>query len=84
MMSHKGTITVDQAYTYADKVGLKREAIEKELSDEKYEALRKANVELGAKLKVTGTPFLIIGDEPIPHALDDAGLKEYIAKAKTK
>jgi protein-disulfide isomerase len=84
MMSHKGTISADNAYAYAEKVGLKRDVLEKELSNPKYEKLREDNVELGKKLKITGTPFLVIGEEVVPHALDDAGMKDYLAKARAK
>jgi protein-disulfide isomerase len=82
MMEHKGSVTVEEALTYAEKIGVKRADIEKEMAKPKYEEIHKANAELGEKLKVSGTPFMIIGDEVVPHALDAAGLNDYIAKAK--
>jgi protein-disulfide isomerase len=82
MMEHKGSVTVEEALAYAEKIGVKRADIEKEMAKPKYEEIHKANSELGEKLKVNGTPFMIIGEEVVPHALDAAGLNDYIAKAK--
>jgi protein-disulfide isomerase len=83
MMEHKGSVTVEEALAYGDKIGVKRADIEKEMSKPKYEEIHKANADLGDKLKISGTPFMIIGEEIVPHALDAAGLNDYIAKAKT-
>lgn len=82
MMLHKGSLSKEDAKNYAEAVGIKKEELEKEIAKPKYEQLHKDNKILGAKLKVGGTPFLIIGDEPVPHALDEAGMNEYLAKAR--
>jgi protein-disulfide isomerase len=82
MMAHKGSISVDEAKAYAEKVGVSKDALEKEITKPKYSELHKANAALGEKLKIGGTPFMIIGDEAVPHALDDAGMKEYLDKAR--
>ena len=82
MMAHKGSITVDEAKAYAEKVGIKKDVLEKEITNPKYAELHKANSALGDKLKIGGTPYLIIGGEPVPHALDEAGMNEYLAKAR--
>ncbi len=42
------------------------------------------NRELGTKLHVQGTPMLIIGDEIIPHAIDQQELEERLKTAKAK
>jgi protein-disulfide isomerase len=84
MMQHKGTIDADIAYGYAEAVGVKRAELEKELEKATYEEILKDNAVLGEALNIRGTPFLIVGDEPVPHALDEKGLNEYIAKAKAK
>ncbi len=82
MMQHKGAITAEDAYGYAGQVGVEREAIQKELSDAKYTQMLKDGAALGDKLQIRGTPFLIVGNEPVPHALDKAALDNYIAKAR--
>lgn len=84
MMQHKGKIDAKTAYGYAEKVGLKRNVIEKELEKDKYSVMLNENAKLGEDLKLRGTPFLIIGDEPVPSALDAEGLKQFISKAKQK
>ena len=84
MMEHKGKIDANVAYSYAESVGLKRADLQKELANEKYSKILADNAKIGEALKLRGTPFLIIGDEPVPSALDEAGLQEYINKAKTK
>ncbi len=82
MMQHKGKIDKVIALGFAEEVGLKREDLEKELTNPKYAKILADNAKLGEALKLRGTPFLIIGDEPIPSALDEAGLQEYIKRAK--
>ena len=84
MMSHKGSLTEEDAKNYAEKIGIKKEELEKEIVKPKYIQLQKDTAVLGNKLKIGGTPYLIIGDEPIPHALDDASMNEYLAKARKK
>jgi protein-disulfide isomerase len=82
MMEFKGSATAEEAYGFAAKIGVERTAIEKELANPKYATLATDIKALGEKLKIQGTPFLIIGEEPVPHALDEAGLKEYMEKAR--
>lgn len=82
MMNHKGKADVDQAYTYAEEAGVSRDAIQKELGATNYGDIIEAGKELGNKLKVRGTPFMIIGNEPVPHAVDEAELRKRIAEAK--
>jgi protein-disulfide isomerase len=84
MMNHKAKIEAADAYKYAEEVGIKKSDLEKELQNPKYNTMLAANEKLGTDLKLRGTPFLIIGDEPIPSALDEAGLQDYINKAKNK
>jgi protein-disulfide isomerase len=84
MMKHKAKIEAADAYKYADEVGIKKEAIEKELQNPKYNEMLAANEKLGIDLKLRGTPFLIVGDEPIPSAVDESGLRDLVNKAKNK
>ncbi len=82
MMETKKSITPAIAYDLAEDIGISRTSIEKELSKPVYEEALKKNKALGDTLQVRGTPFLIINDEPVAHALDEAMLRDYIAKAK--
>lgn len=84
MMKHKAKIEAADAYKYAEEVGIKKDAIEKELQNSKYNEMLAANEKLGLNLKLRGTPFLIVGDEPIPSAIDEAGLQDLVNKAKNK
>ncbi len=82
MMAHKGSLTPQDAKDYAAKIGITKDKLEKEIADPKYTAIHKANSAVGDKLKIGGTPYLIINGEPVPHALDKAGMDEYLAKAR--
>jgi protein-disulfide isomerase len=82
MMTHKGNVSPDQAYGFAKEIGVDREKIEKELTQPRYNEILKENAALGDTLQIRGTPFMIIGGEPVPHALDDKALAEYITNAK--
>jgi protein-disulfide isomerase len=81
MMLHEGKLDVATAFDYAEKIGFSRDALEKELAKESYNKALDVVADLGNKLSVRGTPFLIINDEPVPHAVDEAELRKYIAKA---
>lgn len=82
MMTHKGTISAQDAYGYAKSVGVTREVIEKELSKPDYNERIKTNKALGDVLAIRGTPFLIIGDEPVPHAIDESELRTRLDAAR--
>ncbi|TAE34751.1 MAG: DsbA family protein [Alphaproteobacteria bacterium] len=82
MMKHKGTITKDQAIDYAGKAGIDRADLEKELLSPAIAARLKKNQDLGHAINVTGTPFMVIGKTPIPHALDAEHLDKHIENAR--
>ena len=81
LMKFKGHPEDDQVADLVKSLGLKIEDVKKEADSEPVRALVDRNKQLGAALKIGGTPFIIINGEVIPHALDYAGLKKYIAEA---
>lgn len=81
MMAHKGTSDVETAYAYAKEVGVSQQKLEAELSSGNYATLQEEAASLGETLQIRGTPFLIIGEEPVPHAIDETELREFVEKA---
>ncbi len=81
MMLHGGKIDVATAFDYAKEVGVSRDALEKELAKPKYNEALATVKDLGNKLAVRGTPFLVIGDEPVPHAVEESDLRKRVEEA---
>lgn len=82
LMTHEGKLSAAQAYEYAKELGVGRETLVEELSKPKYSQSIEETKELARDLKVRGTPFLIVGGEPVPHAVDQQTLDSHIARAR--
>lgn len=81
MMLHGGKLDVATAFDYATELGISRDDLEKELAKPKYSEALLTMKDLGNKLAVRGTPFLIIGDEPVPHAVEETDLRARVKAA---
>ena len=69
MMSATDRTDEKTALKFASELGLDAEKIKAEAAKPEVTAILDANRKLGEKLRIQGTPTLVIGDEVIPHAL---------------
>lgn len=81
MMKFKGHPEDAQIEELVNSIGLKISDVRKEADSEKVRAIVDRNKQLGAALKIGGTPFVIVNGKVVPHALDYDGLKQYINEA---
>ncbi len=69
MMSHEGRTDEKTALDYAKGLGMDVDKIKLEAAKKETQAILDDDRELGTKLKIQGTPTLVVGDQIIPHAL---------------
>ena len=72
----------DRIHQIAKELGLDADKLKKDMDSPEVEAVINKNRELAQSLGVEATPTFVIGKELIPGALDEAGFKQYIEKAK--
>ena len=66
----------------ATESGLDAERLKKDMAKPELQAALARNRELGEALAIQATPSFVIGDQVVPGAIDEAGFKGMIAKAK--
>lgn len=81
MMKFKGHPEDAQIEALVNSIGLKISDVRKEADSEKVRAIIDRNKQLGSALQIGGTPFVIINNKVVPHALDYDGLKQQIKNA---
>lgn len=82
MMQAVGSISRDSVIAVARKSGLDMDQLEKDMADPGLDQLLQANHMAARALGVTGTPALVIGDQLIPGAVDEAELRRLIDAAR--
>lgn len=82
MMAKPGHGEEKVAHEVIKEMGLDAKKIEDELKNPEYAKMIDDNRQLGEKLRIQGTPFLIIGDELIPSALRYDDLKAKVDAIK--
>ena len=82
MMATKGDISDDTVLNVATSLGLDMTKIKTDMTAPEIDKLIDKNLALADALDIQGTPALIIGDTPIPGAVDLDGLRKDIAAAR--
>ena len=83
MMTHQGRVNDKVALGYAKELGMDDAKIKAESEKKEVDAILTSNRELGAKLRIQGTPTMIIGDEVVPHGMDFEELERRLKAADT-
>jgi protein-disulfide isomerase len=82
MMTHRGALSEEGIYDYAEKAGLDVAKLKTDMESETVKGYIEANLELGQKLQIRGTPAFIIGNQIVPGAIPADEMKNLINKAR--
>jgi len=82
MMATSGHIDEAVIYKVAASVGLDLDRLKQDMKSPDVDKELKANLELGKKLDLDGTPSFIVGDTIIPGAIGADDLKQLVANAR--
>jgi protein-disulfide isomerase len=83
LMEVRPPYTEEKVLATAKQVGLDPERLKQDMKDPKIDAQLDANLALAKKLKIRGTPALIIGDSFVMGAADFASMQKLVEKART-
>ena len=84
MLASEIELTKEEVLAIAKRVGLDVKKLEVDLNAPGWESAIDRNHTLANLLDISGTPGFVIGSEVYPGALELAGLKALVAKARTK
>ena len=84
LLAAKGDMTKDTILAVAGEVGLDAKRLEADMANPDWQKVIDRNRALAKDLGITGTPGFIAGQELVPGAMDLKGLKELVARARTK
>ena len=84
LMRTTAPITDDTIRAEAQKLGLDRARLIKDMDDPVIAARLEANLALAASLAIQGTPALVVGNTLLPGAVDLTELKRAVALARSK
>lgn len=84
MLASEIELTKEEVLAIAQRVGLDVKKLEVDLNAPGWETAIDRNYTLANLLGISGTPGFVIGSEVYPGALELAGLKALVAKARTK
>ncbi len=84
IMRQKGKVDQDYMIRTAKNLGIDETKLKEEIKKPVYDEMLKKDRELAGRLKVRGTPAVIIGDVLIPSALDAASLERQVKAAREK
>jgi protein-disulfide isomerase len=79
-----GKVTRDTILAAAAKVGIDRPAAEAAIASKKYDAEIQSNIALAQKLRATGTPTFVVGDQVLNGAVGYDALKQAVAAVRAK
>lgn len=82
LMTHRGTLDEAAALKIAGQQGYDIERLKKAMAGADIQAAIQGNLALARALGIQGTPALVIGNQLIPGAVDQASLREAIAAAR--
>ena len=81
-MTGPAEITPDTLRAAAAKAGLDWDRLQKDMADPAVQSRIDANLALGRKLEISGTPAYVIGDQLLPGALTLADLQDAVAATR--
>ena len=84
MLASDKELTHEEVFAIAQRVGLDIKKLESDLQAPERQTAIDRNHALAKLLGISGTPGFVIGSELYPGALELAGLKALVAKARTK
>lgn len=84
LLAMKDEMTREQILRIATKVGLDAARLDRDMSNPEWQTVIDRNRALARDLGISGTPGFIAGSELQPGALDLNGLKELVARARTR
>ena len=84
MLASESELTTEGILAIAQRVGLDVKKLEMDLQAPEWQAAIDRNYALATLLGISGTPGFVVGNEVYPGALELAGLKALVAKARTK
>jgi protein-disulfide isomerase len=84
MLASESELTKEAILAIAQRVGLDVKKLETDLQSQEWQAAIDRNYALATLLGISGTPGFVVGNEVYPGALELAGLKALVAKARTK
>lgn len=79
MMGHEGRTDEATTLGYAKELGMDIEKLKTEAAKKETQAVLDDGRALGEKLKIQGTPTLVIGDQLVPHALSFEELEKAVS-----
>lgn len=79
-----GKVTRETILGAAAKVGIDRQAAEAAIASNKYDAEIQSNIGLAQKLRATGTPTFVVGDQVLNGAVGYDALKQAVATVRAK
>jgi protein-disulfide isomerase len=79
-----GKVTRETILAAAAKVGIDRQAAEAAMASSKYDAEIQSNIALAQKLRATGTPTFVVGDQVLNGAVGYDALKQAVAAVRAK
>lgn len=79
-----GKVTRETVVAAAAKVGITRPAAEAAIASTKYDSEIQSNVALAQKLRATGTPTFVVGDQVLNGAVGYDALKQAVVAARAK
>jgi protein-disulfide isomerase len=82
MMAHRGSLGEQQILEIADRVGIAPATLQAEMQNPEIEEQLRANIELGQRINVRGTPAFVINGEIVPGAVSLEALRELVSAAR--
>ena len=79
-----GKVTRETILGAAAKVGIDAKAAEAAIASSKYDAEIQSNIALAQKLRATGTPTFVVGDQVLNGAVGYDALKQAVATVRAK
>lgn len=84
MLASDNELTHEEIFSIAQRVGLDVKKLDADLQAPEWQAAIDRNHALAKLLGISGTPGFVVGGEVYPGALELAGIKALVAKARTK
>lgn len=84
LLAAEGDMTKDTILAVAGEVGLDAKRLETDMTNPEWQTIIDRNRALAKDLGISGTPGFIVGTELQPGALDLNGLKDLVARARTR
>lgn len=80
MMTHEGRTDEKTALEFVKGLGMDAAKVKAESEKKEVADILDANRKLGEKMRIQGTPTLVVGDEIVPHALSPEDLEARLSK----